>query len=234
MIESLLMAIPTKEQFEEGQVLLIDKPLHWTSFDVVKKIRNAIKVKKIGHAGTLDPLATGLLILCTGKFTKKIDTYQAQEKEYTGTITIGKTTPSYDLETEFDSICDFSGVSEQQLREAALTLTGIQEQVPPKYSAIKINGSPVYLQARKNQEVKMTPRQIEISTFNIEKIELPQVYFRIVCTKGTYIRSVAHDFGQIVGVGAHLSSLRRTRIGEFSVENAMQMEGFIDQIKAKS
>lgn len=215
--------------FEDGRVLLLDKPLHWTSFDVVKKIRNAIRVKKIGHAGTLDPLATGLLILCTGKFTKKIDIYQQQEKEYTGTITIGKTTPSYDLETDFDSQTEHAHITLAKIKENASELTGLIQQIPPIFSAIKQKGEPVYKLARQKKEVKLEPREVHIKVFEILAYESSVVTFRIVCSKGTYIRSIAHDIGAKLGVGAHLSSLRRTKIGEFDVANAWQLDDFLEK-----
>jgi tRNA pseudouridine55 synthase len=225
------MEIPNHEQYLEGAVILVDKPLHWTSFDVVKKIRNTIKVKKIGHAGTLDPLATGLLILCTGKFTKKIDTYQGQEKEYTGTFELGKTTPSYDLETEFDQVKDCSHINLDQILAAANKQTGIIHQMPPQFSAIKVNGVPIYKSARKNVEVKIEPREVEIKLFEIVDFQNPTITFRIVCSKGTYIRSIANDIGQELGVGAHLSSLRRTRIGEFEASSAWQLDDFVTENK---
>ncbi|MBL3658484.1 tRNA pseudouridine(55) synthase TruB [Fulvivirga sediminis] len=208
----------------EGSVLLIDKPYQWTSFDVVKKLRYALKVKKIGHAGTLDPLATGLLILCTGKMTKQIETFQAQEKEYTGKFYLGKTTPSYDLETEVDSETSIDHLHEQEIHEATIPFTGIIEQTPPIFSAIKVNGKRAYEGARKGEDVKLKSRKVEIKAFEITSIDLPEVSFRIVCSKGTYIRSIAHDFGQALGVGAHLSELRRTRIGDFSVDDAKTIE----------
>jgi tRNA pseudouridine55 synthase len=217
--------------FLEGRVLLIDKPLHWTSFDVVRKIRNLIRIKKVGHAGTLDPLATGLLIVCTGKFTKKINEYMGMEKEYTGTITLGAVTPTYDLESEPVDQEDISHLDTAQLQAAAVSLTGLIMQVPPIHSAIKKDGKPVYLAARKGIEVKLEPRPITIYSFDIEKIELPLVYFRVVCSTGTYIRSLANDFGMQLGVGGHLSSLRRTRIGEFLASDAQQVTEFETEIK---
>ncbi|WP_242674871.1 tRNA pseudouridine(55) synthase TruB [Niastella populi] len=210
--------------FEEGQVLLINKPLEWTSFDVVRKIRNSIKIKKVGHAGTLDPLATGLLILCTGKFTKRINEYMAQEKEYTGTFTFGATTPTYDLESEPTGFKDYSSVTPEQLAAIAQQFTGEQLQVPPMHSAIKKDGVRVYELARKGQTIELEPRKIVIKEFEFTKIELPVVHFRVVCSTGTYIRSLANDVGQAAGCGAYLSSLCRTRIGEFTVEKAMSME----------
>jgi tRNA pseudouridine55 synthase len=217
--------------FEEGATLLIDKPLEWTSFDVVSKIRNTLKIKKVGHAGTLDPLATGLLIVCTGKSTKKIDLIQAEEKEYIGSFTLGKTTPSYDLETPFDSEQPIHHLTETEIRAAAITFIGQISQLPPIYSAIKIAGKPAYIAARKGQEVAIQPRLITVREFEITSIQLPFVYFRIVCSKGTYIRSLAHDFGQVLAVGAHLSALKRTRIGSYDVRNAWQLPDLIEAIK---
>src|SRR6478609_8287741 len=218
--------------FEEGQVLLIDKPREWTSFDVVKKIRNTIRIKKVGHAGTLDPLATGLLIVCTGKFTKRIDTYQAQEKEYTGTIVIGKTTASFDLETEIVEVGDVSHITTEDIKNAAQQLTGELQQIPPMFSAVKIDGKRAYLYARKDQEVEMKPRAITVNVFEITRVELPEIDFRIVCSKGTYIRSLARDLGELLNTGAYLSALRRTRIGEFTVDNAEQLDEFVTKVKA--
>ncbi len=212
------------EQPEEGRVLLVDKPLTWTSFDVVKKLRYALKVKKIGHAGTLDPLATGLLILCTGKMTKQIDSYQAMEKEYEGEIVLGKITPSYDLETEVQDFGDPSVITDDQIETALEKFRGTISQVPPQYSAIKIDGKRAYESARKGKKVKMEPRQVEIGLFELEKIDAERYKFRVVCSKGTYIRSLAHDFGQELGTGAYLASLRRTRIGSFHVKDAETIE----------
>lgn len=216
--------------FEEGQVLLIDKPLDWTSFDVVRKIRNLIRIKKVGHAGTLDPLATGLLIVCTGKFTKKINEYMGMEKEYTGTFTLGAVTPTYDLESVPEDLKDYDHLTTEQIHAATKAFTGTIQQVPPLHSAIKKDGKPVYLMARKGIEFELEPRTITISEFSIEKIELPIVHFKVVCTTGTYIRSLAHDYGKHLGCGAYLSSLRRTRIGLFSAEDAMSMQQFEQQI----
>lgn len=212
--------------FATGSVLLIDKPLHWTSFDVVKKIRWVIKAK-IGHAGTLDPLATGLLICCTGKFTKKINEYQAQEKEYTGTFHLGAVTPTYDLESEPEDFKSIEGLTEKILIEATRPFMGIIQQVPPIYSALKQNGKRAYDLARKGKDVKLEPRSIEIKTFELTRIALPEVDFRIVCSKGTYVRSLAHDIGQTLGCGAYLSALRRTRIGAFSVEDAKSIDEMV-------
>ena len=217
--------------FEEGQVLLINKPLHWTSADVTRKIRNTIKIKKVGHAGTLDPLATGLLILCTGKFTKRINTFMAQEKEYTGSFTLGATTATYDLESEPENFKDFSHLSDQQIKDAAKTFVGEILQVPPIHSAIKKDGKRAYESARKGEKIVLDARKITVKEFEIVSIELPKVFFRVVCTTGTYIRSLANDIGEKLGCGAHLSSLCRTRIGEFRVDEAMTMEEALEKCK---
>lgn len=218
--------------FSEGEVLLFDKPYEWTSFDLVNNVRYFIRNKldypklKIGHAGTLDPLATGLLILCTGKYTKKIDDYQAQEKEYTGTFTIGATTPSYDMEKEVDKTYDYSHVTEELIKAAAKKFTGTFQQTPPIFSAVKIKGKRAYDYARNNEEVVIKSKEITISEFEITKINLPEVNFRIVCTKGTYIRALARDFGETLNCGSYLSTLCRTRIGEFKLEDAFEVETF--------
>src|SRR6187200_1990270 len=212
--------------FEEGKVILIDKPLRWTSFDVIRKIRNLIRIKKVGHAGTLDPLATGLLIICTGKFTKRINEFMAQEKEYTGSFTLGAVTPTYDLESEPIDQKEFAHITGDQLLEVKKQFTGEIMQVPPAHSAIKKDGVTAYKMARKGIELKLDPRKVTISEFEIEKYEAPIVYFRVVCTTGTYIRSLANDFGAALGCGAHLSSLCRTRIGEFKLENSMEIPAF--------
>lgn len=217
--------------FQQGQVLLIDKPLHWTSFDVVKKIRPLIKAK-IGHAGTLDPLATGLLICCTGKFTKKINQYQAQEKEYTGTFYLGATTPTYDLESVPADFRSTDALTEEKLVAATGPFTGLIQQVPPIHSAIKQQGKRAYELARKGKEVKLEPRAIEIKTFELTRIALPEVDFRVVCSTGTYIRSLAHDFGQALACGGYLKALRRTRIGDFLVEEAKDMTEMVAYCKA--
>ena len=212
--------------FEDGKVLLIDKPLRWTSFDVIRKIRNLIRIKKVGHAGTLDPLATGLLIVCTGKFTKKINEYMAKEKEYTGSFTLGATTPTYDLESEPGNFKPVTGINEEEIRKATAPFIGEIMQVPPAHSAIQVNGKRMYELARQGKEVKIDPRKVTVHEFEITRIEMPLVYFRVVCSTGTYIRSLANDFGEIIGCGAYLSSLCRTRIGEFKLEDAMSMEEF--------
>jgi tRNA pseudouridine55 synthase len=205
---------------EDGAILLIDKPLGWTSFDVVKKIRGSGKFKKVGHAGTLDPLASGLLILCMGKMTKQIEKYQAQEKEYTGTFTLGNTTPSYDLETQFDGTFELDHITDELMESAVKEMTGFIEQTPPIFSAVKVNGQRAYDAARKGEDLKLKTRIVEIKVFEIDRTNFPNIDFRIICSKGTYIRSMANDFGKLLNSGAHLSKLRRTKIGEFSVENA--------------
>lgn len=220
--------------FEEGKVLLINKPLRWTSFDAVRKIRNLIRIKKVGHAGTLDPLATGLLIICTGKFTKKINEYMAREKEYTGTFTLGAVTPTYDLESEPINIKTVDHISEEQLINATQQFIGEIDQVPPAHSAIKIEGKRVYELARKGKEVKLEPRKITIKAFEITQVKLPVVHFRVVCSTGTYIRSLANDYGEVLGCGAYLSSLCRTRIGEFILKDAMTIEEFAETLKQSS
>jgi tRNA pseudouridine55 synthase len=206
------------------RILLINKPLRWTSFDVVRKLRGILKIKKIGHAGTLDPLATGLLILCTGKMTKQIDTFQAQAKEYTGKMILGQTTPSYDLETAPTPPQDISGISEQMIRGVTSQFTGSISQIPPLHSAIKVEGKRAYKLARAGSDAKLKPREVTISTFEITDINLPEVGFRVVCSKGTYIRSLAHDMGQALGVGAYLSELCRTRIGDFLLKDAQTLD----------
>jgi tRNA pseudouridine55 synthase len=216
--------------FEEGQVLLINKPLYWTSFDAIRKIRNLVRIKKVGHAGTLDPLATGLLIICTGKFTKKINEYMAREKEYTGTFTLGATTPTYDLESEPGNFKPIENISEESIKSKAGEFLGEIMQVPPAHSAIKLEGKRVYELARKGKEVKLEPRKVSIKDFEIKKIEIPVVHFRVVCSTGTYIRSLANDVGEAIGCGAYLSSLCRTRIGEFRLENALSLEEFEKQL----
>jgi tRNA pseudouridine55 synthase len=222
----------TKEEFEQGQVLLIDKPLQWTSFDVVQKLRNIIRIRKIGHAGTLDPLATGLLIVCTGKFTKRINEYMAQEKEYTGTITLGATTPTYDLESAPENFKPIDSITEEIIKEAIKKFTGEIQQIPPAHSAIKIGGKRVYELARQGKEVKLEPRKVTIKEFDITSIALPIIAFRIVCTTGTYIRSIANDLGAELGCGGHLSSLRRTRIGAFEASKAIPLDELQAKVKA--
>lgn len=227
----VLQPEPWQQSFADGRVLLIDKPLRWTSFDVVKKIRILTGISKVGHAGTLDPLATGLLIVCTGKFTKQINTYMAQEKEYTGHITLGAVTPTYDLESAPEQQRPWDHLTIQDIRAATVAFTGEILQVPPAHSAIKKDGKPAYLLARKGKEVNLEPRKLTISAFDITGMEGPVLEFRVVCSTGTYIRSLAHDLGQALGCGAHLSSLRRTRIGEFRVEDAESIAAFEETVK---
>jgi tRNA pseudouridine55 synthase len=219
------------QPFLEGQVLLFDKPLQWTSFDIVRKVRNLTGISKVGHAGTLDPLATGLLIVCTGKFTKKINEYMGMEKTYTGTFTIGATTPTYDLESEPVNRKEISHLTANAIKAATTAFTGEIMQVPPIHSAIKKDGQPVYLAARKGIDVQLEPRPVTIYSFDIERIEGAVLYFRVVCSTGTYIRSLAHDFGAALGVGGYMSSLRRTRIGVFDVADAKSIEGFAEEIR---
>lgn len=221
----------TENSFAEGKVLLIDKPLEWTSYDVIRKLRKIINLKKIGHAGTLDPLATGLLIVCTGKFTKRINEFMAQEKEYTGTITLGAVTPTYDFESEPQDFRSLHGITEEKIRETTKQFTGEILQTPPIHSAIKQNGKPVYLLARKGVDVILEPRKITIKEFEITHIDLPVISFKVVCSTGTYIRSLANDFGAALGCGGYLSKLRRTRIGNFKAEDAITIEEFKQQLQ---
>jgi len=226
----------TLEEFKEGQVLLIDKPLEWTSFQVVNKLRWKIRktfdIKKIkvGHAGTLDPLATGLLVICTGKMTKQIDRFQAQIKEYTGTIVLGSSTPSFDLETEIDQHYPTEHITETLIHETTQRFIGEIEQFPPVFSAIKKDGKRLYEFAREGKEVTIKSRKITIEAFEITNINGLEVEFRVVCSKGTYIRSLANDFGKAMNSGSHLSVLRRTKIGAFDVTDAMSVDGFIDAL----
>lgn len=223
----------TVEDFKNGQVLLIDKPLNWTSFQVVNKLRWHIRQKfdlkkiKVGHAGTLDPLATGLLIICTGKFTKKIDEYQGQIKEYTGEITLGATTPSYDLETEVDEIFPVDHITNELIYKTTEQFTGEINQIPPIFSAIKMEGVRLYKLAREGKTAEIKSRKITVEAFEITNIDLPKIQFRIVCSKGTYIRSLAYDFGKALNSGGHLSQLRRTKIGDFSVYDSVEVHDFI-------
>jgi tRNA pseudouridine55 synthase len=219
--------------FTEGEMLLINKPLTWTSFDVVGKIRNTLKPLKlkVGHAGTLDPLATGLLIICTGKLTKKIDEFQAQEKEYTGTFTLGATTPSYDLETEVDEKFPVDHITEKAIHADTVQFCGPIAQFPPPHSAIKMGGERIYLKARRGETVELKARHVEISAFEITRIALPEIDFRVVCSKGTYIRSLAHDFGKALGSGAYLSALCRTKSGNYSLENAFEVTDLVNHIR---
>jgi tRNA pseudouridine55 synthase len=225
----------TAEDFKNGQVLLIDKPLDWTSFQVVNKIRWHIRQKfnlkkiKVGHAGTLDPLASGLLIICTGNFTKKIDDYQGQIKEYTGEITLGATTPSYDMETEVNETFETEHISEELILYTVQHFIGDIEQKPPMFSALKKDGVRLYDMAREGKEIEIPVRKISIPEFEITKIDLPKIEFRVVCSKGTYIRSLAYDFGKALNSGAYLSKLRRTKIGKFNVENALEPLKYIEK-----
>ncbi|MFM2229944.1 MAG: tRNA pseudouridine synthase [Bacteroidota bacterium] len=230
------MSLPA-EAYKEGQILLIDKPLTWSSFQAVNKIKYALKRKyqfpktfKIGHAGTLDPLATGLLIICTGKFTKKIPEIQGQTKEYTGTITVGATTPSYDLETEVDATFPTEHLTEDLIRATAQTFEGEIMQKPPVFSAIKKDGKRLYEHARAGEEVEIEARKTTIYEFEITRIDLPEIDFRVTCSKGTYIRSLAYDFGKALESGGHLSALRRTKIGDFNVEDGITPIAFEEQL----
>jgi tRNA pseudouridine55 synthase len=216
-----------------GEVFLVDKPLEWTSFDAVKKIRNALKIKKVGHAGTLDPLATGLLIICAGKMTKQIEGFMGQEKEYTGTFVLGKTTESFDLEKPIEEVKDPSNISKEELLEAVKKLTGSIEQIPPMHSAIKVDGKRVYEAARAGKTVEIKARTVEVREFDITRFDNPEVDFRISCSKGTYIRSLARDLGELLGVGAYLKNLRRTRIGDHRIENAENLLELVAKIKAR-
>lgn len=219
--------------FIEGEMLLINKPYKWTSFDVVGKIRNAFKPLKlkVGHAGTLDPLATGLLIICTGKLTKKIDEFQAQDKEYTGTMILGASTPSYDMETEVDETFDISLLTEEHIRENTLKFTGDLDQYPPAHSAIKVDGERLYMKARRGESVELKTRKVTVSTFEITRIVLPEVDFKVVCSKGTYIRSLVYDFGRSLNNGAYLSALRRTKSGNYEVSNAFGVMELVNHIR---
>lgn len=227
----------TAEDYQSGQILLIDKPLNWTSFQVVNKLRweikQAFKIKKIkvGHAGTLDPLATGLLLLCTGKMTKQIDSFQAQIKEYTGTFVLGSTTPSFDLETEIDETYPTEHITKDLIKDTTHQFIGEIKQYPPVFSAIKKDGKRLYEFARAGQDVEIKPRIVRITTFEITKIQGLKIDFKVVCSKGTYIRSIANDFGKALQSGAHLSSLRRTKIGDFNVNDAVGIESFITSLK---
>jgi tRNA pseudouridine55 synthase len=218
--------------FAEGEVLLINKPPHWTSFDVVNKLRFAISRKegkriKVGHAGTLDPLATGLLIICTGKMTKRIDEFSGMDKEYTGTFFIGATTASYDSEMEVDATFPIEHISDSLVEETRKNFLGITEQIPPAFSAIKMDGKVAYQQARKGREVVMKARTVEIKEFDLTRIALPEIDFRVICTKGTYIRSLAFDFGKALHSGGYLKTLCRTKIGKFDVKDAHSVDEFV-------
>ncbi|MDA0774522.1 MAG: tRNA pseudouridine(55) synthase TruB [Bacteroidetes bacterium] len=222
----------TLESVLEGQVLLFDKPLSWTSFQVVNKVRWLLKKKfnlkniKVGHAGTLDPLATGLLILCTGKMTKKISEYQGMPKTYTGCFLLGATTPSYDLETPIDQQFDAKSITAEQIEKVRKQFLGVQQQYPPVFSALKQQGTRLYELARKGEEVKTQAREITLYSFDLESFDFPTLQFCVQCSKGTYIRALAHDFGKALNNGAHLTQLRRTAIGTYTVENAISLEDF--------
>ncbi len=213
----------------EGHVILIDKPLEWTSFDVVKKLKYKLKLKKVGHAGTLDPLATGLLILCTGKKTKQISTIQEQPKEYTGIMVLGKTTASYDLESAVVDGGDISGLTETYLKSLIPQFEGVVEQTPPIFSAVKVNGERAYKKARAGEKVVLKSRLITVYSFELTAINLPEIHFKVNCSKGTYIRSLVNDFGQAAGVGAYLSKLRRTKIGDYSVNDAFTIDSITSE-----
>lgn len=227
------------DDFKNGQVLTFDKPYGWTSFQVVNKVRWLIKSRygikkiKVGHAGTLDPLATGVLLICTGKYTKRIQEFQGQEKEYTGTFCLGATTPSFDRETAIDQQYPTDHLTATLLREMTVPFIGVIEQFPPVYSALRKNGKRLYEYARAGEEVKVKPRNVHISEFELTALRLPEVDFRVVCGKGTYIRSLAHDFGQAVDSGAYLSALRRTRIGDFTVDRALTLADFTERLQTK-
>lgn len=226
-----------KEQFLNGEIILIDKPLDWTSFQVVNKIRwlirstFGIKKIKVGHAGTLDPLASGLLILCTGKMTKSIEQFMGQEKEYTGTFTLGSTTPSYDLETEINNTFPTDHITEELLQATLNQFVGTIDQYPPVFSALKKDGKRLYEFAREGIEVEIPARKVNIRSFELTQKAIPKVDFKVICSKGTYIRSLANDYGKALNSGAHLSALRRTRVGEFNIEHAISIEDFEKQIK---
>jgi len=228
----------TAEEFLAGQIFLIDKPLGWTSFDLVKKAKNLIRTKynlkkiKVGHAGTLDPLATGLLIVCTGKFTKRISEIQAQAKIYTGEITLGSTTPSYDLETEIDTRYEISHITKRLIQDTALLFTGEIDQKPPIYSALKRDGERLYEKARRGESIEIEARKVSVHSFKITAIEMPKISFEIMCSKGTYIRSIAHDFGAALDSGAHLSKLCRTAIGYYKLQDALNIISFEKQLNS--
>ena len=215
---------------EEGSLLLINKPKNWTSFDVVNKLRHLLKTKKIGHSGTLDPLAKGLLIIGIGKYTKKLESLQGLDKTYEGIIEIGKTTPSFDLETPFDSVSDYRSVTPKEIMLAVETLTGELDQIPPLFSAIKVNGQRAYKSARKNEKILLKSRKIKVYKFEIIQLILPEIHFRVVCSKGTYVRSLAKDLGEKLRVGGYLKELVRTQVGEYKLENAFLLDQLIDRI----
>jgi tRNA pseudouridine55 synthase len=222
------------EEYQAGQVLLIDKPLNWTSFDAVNKLKYAFKPHKIkiGHAGTLDPLATGLLVVCVGKKTKEIETYQGQKKVYTGKIMLGATTPSFDLETEIDATYPTAHITKESIEEARRSFLGTIAQIPPVFSAIKVDGKRAYESARKGDSVELKAREISIESFELDASNFPELGFSVTCSKGTYIRSLARDLGTALGSGAHLTALRREKIGEFDVKDALQIQEAVEKIKA--
>jgi tRNA pseudouridine55 synthase len=238
MNESEPPSIKTMD-FQAGTTLLVDKPQGWTSFDVVNKIRHRLKritgIKriKVGHAGTLDPLATGLLIICTGKFTKKLTDFQGHDKEYTGTFRLGGTTPSYDSETEVDNIYPYEHITPASLEAARQKFLGTIQQVPPMFSAIKVDGQPLYKRARKGETIEIKARTVHIHEFELTNIEPPDVSFRLQCSKGTYVRSLAHDMGQVLDSGAYLTELRRTQVGDFRIEDAWDLEELIEQLEER-
>ncbi len=220
--------VPVTNPFDEGMVLLFNKPKDWTSFDAVKKVRNLCRTKKVGHAGTLDPLATGLLIICTGPKTKEIQFIQADEKEYTGTFFLGATTASYDLETEVEQTFDISHIDESKIKSATKKFIGKILQIPPLHSAVKVNGQRAYKMARRGEDHVLDAKEILIREFEITNIQLPVVEFRVVCSKGTYIRSIANDFGKALNAGAYLQSLCRTRIGNYFLKDAWEIKDFAE------
>tara|TARA_B100000900_G_scaffold197421_1_gene167102 strand:+ start:5260 stop:5973 length:714 start_codon:yes stop_codon:yes gene_type:complete len=228
-----------KANLLKGGILLINKPLQWTSFDVVKKTRNLLRAQfkvnkiKVGHAGTLDPLASGLLVVCTGKFTKRINEFQGQEKEYIGTFTLGSTTPSYDLETEIDQIFPIANIKVEDIKAATKKFIGTIEQFPPVFSALKKGGERLYKKARRGEEVQVDARLVHIHEFEITRINLPEIDFRVICSKGTYIRSLAHDFGKALNSGAHLNALCRIRIGNFHLNQAIDIETLKDYVETQ-
>jgi tRNA pseudouridine55 synthase len=219
--------------FAEGELLLINKPYKWTSFDVVGKLRNSFKPLKlkVGHAGTLDPLATGLLIICTGKLTKQIDTFQAQEKEYTGTMVVGASTPSFDMETVVDQEYPIDHITDAQVHAATAAFTGDIQQYPPAHSAVKVNGERLYVKARLGEKTELRLRFVTVSEFEITRIALPEIDFRIVCSKGTYIRSLISDFGAALNSGAYLSKLTRTRSGDYRLEDAFEVNELVTYLR---
>ncbi len=232
--ERFIIDPAVQQEYINGKVILVDKPLHWTSFDVVRKLRNLLHIKKIGHAGTLDPLASGLLIVCTGKFTKKINEYMAKEKEYIGHFTLGAVTPTYDLESQPEQPKDYSFVTGALLDQTTKQFIGAIDQFPPVYSAIKKEGVALYELARRGEDIELTARPVVIHQFEITEIELPVVTFKVTCSTGTYIRSLAHDFGKALGCGAYLSSLRRTAIGNFTVADAVTPDNFENTLREQS